>query len=152
MLAFGGHLTVSNVANYLSANLDNFLIGKFIGADGLGIYGKAYQLFFMPIRYFKDPLQNTAMPALISLSNQPDRFRNYYKRFIDLLATLTIPTALYCLVEADFIIRFFLGPQWGEAIPVFRIFALAAIIFPLTGTQSLVLVSPGKSVFCGGGL
>ena len=37
MLAFGGHLTVSNVANYLSGNLDNLLIGKFIGADGLGI-------------------------------------------------------------------------------------------------------------------
>jgi len=145
MLTFGGDLTVSNVSNYIASNMDNILIGRFLGADALGIYTKAYQLFLLPVKQIKDPLQNTALPALSTLVNQPDRYRRYYQRFLDMLASLTIPLSTYCFIEADFIVLFFLGDQWGEAVPVFRIFAILALIYPLAGTQTLVMVSLGES-------
>jgi len=145
LLAFGGHLTLSNVANYFATNLDNVIVCTYMGVEALGLYDKAYQLFLLPIRQLKETLQNTILPALSSLNTQPERYRKYYQRFLDLLATLTIPIALYCLVEADFIVHIFLGEQWTGAIPVFRVFAMAGLIYPLTGTIGLVLVSLGKT-------
>jgi O-antigen/teichoic acid export membrane protein len=145
MLTFGGHLTVTNIANYLASNMDNVLIGKFIGADGLGLYSRAYQLFMMPITYIRAPIANTILPGLCSLRNQPDRFANYYLKAVSILGTVTIPLSLYCVVEADFLIRTFLGERWLDAVPVFRMLAIAAVIHPLNGMQPLLLMSMGHS-------
>lgn len=145
MLTFGGHLTVTNVANYLTLNMDSVLIGRFIGADGLGLYSRAHQIFLLPVRQIKDPLQNTALPALCAIADQPERYREYYRRFLDLLASLMTPASLYCFIEAEFLVRTLLGPQWSAATQVFRIFALCALILPVGTVPGLVLVSLGKS-------
>jgi O-antigen/teichoic acid export membrane protein len=146
MLKFGGHLTVSNIANYLSSNMDNVLIGRYIGAGALGLYARAYQLFMMPITYIRGPIVNVTLPVLCSLRNQPERFLTYYQRIVDILSTITIPMSLYCVAESDFLIKSFLGPQWIAAVPAFRILALAAVMYPLNGMQALVTMSMGFSV------
>jgi PST family polysaccharide transporter len=145
MLKFGGHLASFNFVNYFSRNADNILVGKFIGADALGLYAKAYQLFMLPISQIRGPLNQVAMPVLSSLQNQPERYERYYQRLIDIMATLSIPMTLYCMIEADFLIGVLLGRQWVGAIPVFRILAVAALITPVAGTRGLVLISHGFS-------
>lgn len=143
MLKFGGHLTGFNLINYFSRNADNMLIGKFIGADALGLYARAYQLFMMPISQIRAPLDQVAMPVLSSLRNQPERYAKYYQRLLDIMATLTMPLTMYCAIEADFLIRLLLGNQWLGAVPVFRILAIAGLIQAIAGTRGLVLVSCG---------
>ena len=145
MLKFGGHLTGFNFINYFSRNADNILIGRFIGAEALGLYNKAYQLFMLPITQVRMPLSNVAMPVLSSLKEQPERYIKYYIRLVDILATLSIPIALYCLVEADFIISVVLGPLWMEVVPVFRVLAIAGIFQSVTTTTGLVQMSCGES-------
>lgn len=145
MLKFGGHLTGFNFINYFSRNTDNILIGKFIGADALGLYARAYQLFMMPISQIKAPLDQVAMPVLSSLRNQPERYSKYYQRLLDIMASLTMPLTMYCAIEADFLIKLLLGHQWVGAVPVFRILAIAGMIQAIAGTRGLVLVSCGFS-------
>ncbi|MFC1761548.1 lipopolysaccharide biosynthesis protein [Planctomycetota bacterium] len=145
MLNFGGHVTGANIVNYLSLNVDNVLIGKFLGASALGLYARAYQLFMLPITQIKAPLLQLAMPVLASLKHQRERYTRYYQYIVRLLATMTMPVAFYCIVEAEFLIRLLLGDQWLEAIAVFRILAVAGIIRPVTGTWGLVTVSCGFS-------
>ena len=145
MLKFGGHLTGFNFINYFARNADNILIGKFIGADGLGIYAKAYQLFMMPITQVRGPLAQVAMPVLSSLKSTPMRYVKYYKNIVDTLATLMIPFAFYCALEADFLINFILGEQWLAAVPVFRVLAIGGVVISIAGTRGLVLMSHGYS-------
>ena len=145
MLKFGGHLTGFNFVNYFSRNADSILIGRFIGADALGLYARAYQLFMLPISQIKGPLDQVAMPVLSSLRNQPDRYVKYYQRLLDIMASLTIPLTMYCIVEADFLIRLLLGPKWLGAVSVFRILAIAGLIQPLFATAGLVQISHGYS-------
>lgn len=145
MLKFGGHLTGFNFINYFSRNADNILIGRFIGADALGLYAKAYQLFTMPINQIRGPLTQVAIPVLSSLKNQPERYVKYYQRLLDILASLTIPLTIYCTLEADFMIQILLGSQWVGAVPVFRILAIAGLVQAIASTRGLVLVSCGFS-------
>jgi len=145
MLKFGGHLTGFNFINYFSRNADNILIGRFIGADALGLYDKAYKLFMMPISQIRVPLNQVAMPVLSSLKNQPERYVKYYQRLVDILASLTIPLTIYCSLEADFLIRLLLGPQWVGAVSVFRILAIAGLVQAIASTRGLVLISHGFS-------
>lgn len=145
MLKFGGNVSGANMANYFSSNADNMLIGKFLGADSLGLYAKAYQLLMLPIAQIRGPLQQVALPVLSSLHNQPERYVRYFKRISEALAVTALPIAVYCIIEADFIIRTFLGSQWLSAVPIFRVLSISGIIRAVTCTWGLVPLSCGHA-------
>lgn len=145
MLKFGGHLTGFNFVNYFSRNADNILVGKFLGADALGLYAKAYQLFMLPIGQIAVPMSQVAIPILSSLRSQPERYVNYYRRLLDIMASLAMPATAYCAIEAEFLIEVLLGPEWMGVVPVFRILAVAGLIQAIAGTRGLVLLSCGFS-------
>lgn len=143
MLKFGSQLTAFDFMNYFSRNFDNILIGRYISAEALGLYARAYQLFMMPITQIRRPLNQVALPVLSSLRDQPDRYIKYYQRLIDMLATATIPLTLYCIIEAEFLVKILLGGQWSAVVPLFQILAIAGLIQAVAGTMGLVLVSCG---------
>lgn len=145
MLRFGGHLTGANFVGYLSRNADNILIGRFIGVDALGVYGRAYSLFMMPISQIRAPITSVAMPALSSLKTDPPRYLKCYRAIIEIMATCAIPLCVYSVVEGEFIVRLLLGEQWMGAVPVFRILAVAGVVQSISGTRGLVLLSHGFS-------
>ncbi len=145
MLVFGGHITGFEFVNYFARNADNLLIGKFIGADALGIYSKAYQLFLMPVQQIRGPILQVAMPVLSSLRNIPKRYVLYYKNILDILATIIIPIAAYSALEAHLIVSVFLGEQWLAVVPVYRILAICGIVMTVAGTKGAVMMSYGYS-------
>ena len=48
MLRFGGTITLNGLIVYVAYNLEKVLLGRYWGADAVGIYGRAYQLVTMP--------------------------------------------------------------------------------------------------------
>ena len=145
MLLFGGHLTAFDFVNYFARTADNILVGRFLGADALGLYSRAYSLFMLPISQIRGPVAQVGMPALSALREQPERFRRYYSRVLDLMAVLTVPLGVYCALEADFVVRVLLGSQWMGLVGTFRILAIVGIIQPAASTVGLVLVSQGHA-------
>lgn len=145
MLRFGGNLTGFDFFNYFARNADNALVGKFLGADALGLYARAYNLFMMPISQIRGPLTGVAFPVLSSLQNQPDRYRTYYRHLLDIIASTTIPLTVYCIIEAEFIIQTLLGSQWLGAVPVFRLLAVAGLFQAAVGTTGVVMMSSGQT-------
>lgn len=128
MFAFGGHIAAFNFVNYFSRNLDNILIGRYIGADALGLYSRAYSLFMLPFSKVRGPMTEVAMPALSRLREQPKRFVAYFRRYLDLVATVIVPIVAYSILEADFVIGTLLGDQWLDAVPIFKILAVAGLV------------------------
>ena len=48
LIRFGGGLTLNSLIAYVAYNFEKVLLGRFWGADALGIYGRAYQLINIP--------------------------------------------------------------------------------------------------------
>lgn len=145
MMKFGGHLTVGNLLSYLARNLDGILIGRMFGAVPLGLYNKAYHLLMQPISQIRLPLIHLALPVLSSLKNEPERYRNYFRKLLDISMSLAVPVAIYCFIESEFVIRLVLGPQWLEATQVFRILAIGGIFVSASFLPGLALLSHGFS-------
>ena len=145
MLRFGGDVTLFSFINYFGENSDYMLLGKFAGADALGLYTRAYQLFFLPVTQMRIPMSAVAMPALSALRTDPQRYARFYRRFLEVLGLLTVPIAVYCLLEADFIIRVLLGAQWMGVVPIFQLLAIAGVVQAVASTRGLVLTSCGLS-------
>ncbi len=145
MMMFGGHLTIGHLLAYLARNLDGILIGRIYGAAPLGLYNKAYHLLMQPLSQIRLPLTHLALPVLSSLKKEPERYRNYFKKLLDLSISVALPVTVYCFMDGEFVIRFILGPQWLEATEVFQILAIGGIFVSASFLPGLALLSHGHS-------
>lgn len=145
MLRFGANLTGFNILNYFARNLDNVLIGRVWGAGALGLYAKAYGLLTLPIAQINASVSAVAIPALSRLQNEPDRYRSYYCKTINLIAYLTTPLTLGLAVLSDEVIRLVFGTQWLGASRIFMILAIAAVGQPIANTCGWVFTSLGQT-------
>lgn len=128
MVKFGGNLTGFNVLAYLAQNFDSLLIGEFLGAAPLGVYSKAYNLLMMPIRQITSPMGAVARPALCRLQHEPERYRRFFLKALELVSFGSMPLVAWVFVSSDDLIRIVLGPQWDGAVPVFKCLAPAAFM------------------------
>lgn len=128
MIKYGSALTGTNVLTFINRQFDNVLIGKVSGAGPLGMYAKAYGLLYQPIKQISAPLSYVAVTALSRLQNEPDRFRNYFRKGNQGLMFVGMPVVGACFVATEAIIAVMLGEQWGDAVPIFRYLAPAALV------------------------
>ncbi|WP_162054845.1 lipopolysaccharide biosynthesis protein [Pontibacter pamirensis] len=142
---FGAGITGFDLINYFSRNMDNVLIGKYIGSVALGLYTKAYQLLLLPITQLRNPLNSVALPALSTLQNDREKYKSYYKRFLFILAFFSMPAVVFMAVFSEELILIVLGDQWIAASSIFQILALAAFIQPTLGTIGLVMITTGDT-------
>ncbi|MFV2070967.1 MAG: lipopolysaccharide biosynthesis protein, partial [Pirellulales bacterium] len=144
LVAFGGNLTASNVLNYVAGQIDKLLVGRFCGAEPLGVYSKAAQLLVMPVRQITAPVSSVAIPMLSRLQYEPERFRDFYRHGIQLLVTVEMPVVVFSFVVADKLVLLLLGPQWSEAVGIFRILAPAAFLMTFNAATLWVYTSLGQ--------
>ena len=145
MVAFGSNLTGFNILQYFSRNLDNILIGRYWGAQQLGLYSKAYQLLYLPIQQINGPISAVALPALSRLQNEPERYRAYYYKAILLIVTLGMPLVGLLFVSADKAILTLLGPKWMDTVSIFRVLAVASFVGTFNVATGWAFISLGRT-------
>ena len=145
LLFFGRDMTLTQLLLSVSAQLDSLLIGRFAGADVLGLYRQAANLMRAPIERLNAPIVTVSQPGLSILQFEPARYRRYYQRILFVVGLLTIPLGVFTAIYAREIVLVALGPKWLGATVFLRIFGLMASIRPAMATTGMVLVTCGKS-------
>jgi PST family polysaccharide transporter len=145
MLSFGGHVTGYSVVNYLSKNLDNLLIGKFWGAQSLGLFTRAGQLVTLPAEQIDEPLSNVSIPVLSRLNDSDERYRRAYLRMLELVMLITMPVVTVVIVSSDHIVRLVLGSQWTGAGRIVFFLGIAALFQPILNTAGWLFLSQGRA-------
>ncbi len=144
-LKFGGNLAGFNILNYLQRNVDNLIVGKMAGPAQLGLYGKAYQLLMLPVNQISSPMSNVAVPALSRLQKEPDRYRSYYRKAIEMITCVSMPIVVMLFVVADLLVITLLGKGWGDASVIFRWLVPAAFIGTFNVATGWVYTSLGRT-------
>ena len=135
MIHFGGALTLNGVIGYIALNADKVLIGRFLGVDALGIYGRAFQLVNTPTENLNSAVGEVAFAALSRLQNDPARLRSYFLKIFSFILGLTLPITIACALFADDIVLVVLGPKWQASTEIVRLLAptiaVTAVINPM---------------------
>lgn len=143
MMHFGGTLTLNGLLAYCAYNLDKVLLGRFWGADALGIYGRAYQLVNIPTSNLNSAAGEVAFSALSRIQDDPPRFRNYFLKGYSLVLAITIPITIACMIFAGDIVRVILGPKWAGATPILRLLAPTILVFSIINPVGWLMTSLG---------
>jgi PST family polysaccharide transporter len=146
MLHFGGTYTLNSLVVYLAYNFEKMLLGRFWGADALGIYGRAYQLINIPTDNLNSAVGAVAFSALSRLQDDPVRLRNYFLGGYSMVMALTLPTTIFCALFADDIIMVVLGPKWMAASEIFRLLTPTVLIFGIINPLGWLLPAIGLQV------
>lgn len=124
IFTFSAFQFLFNFINYFARNLDNLLIGKFIGPVALGYYDKSYQLMLLPVHNLTHVITPVLHPVLSEFQNEKNKIYDSYVIVVKLLALIGFPLSVFLWFSANEIIEILFGNQWELSIPVFKILAL----------------------------
>jgi O-antigen/teichoic acid export membrane protein len=143
LLRFGGAFTLINLIAYVGYNLEKVLLGRFWGADALGLYGRAYQLVNLPTENINSTFWGVAFSGLSRVREDPPRFKSYFLRGYSLVLGITIPITIVAALLAKDLILVLLGPKWYDVVDIFRLLAPTILIFALINPLAWLTFSLG---------
>jgi O-antigen/teichoic acid export membrane protein len=146
LLRFGSTITLNGLIVYLAYNFEKVLLGRFWGANALGIYGRAYQLVNIPVQNVNSAIGSVAFSALSRLQNDGARLKRYFLTGYALLLTVTMPITIFCLLFANDIVIVVLGSQWIEAASILRLLSPTILVFGVINPLSWLLLTLGLQV------
>ncbi len=145
MLHFGGLATCNSFVVFLAWNTEKLLLGRFWGADALGLYGRAYQLVTLPVQQLNTAVTGVAFPTLSRIQHDAERLARSFLRGYSLLISLTVPITITSALFAEEVVSIVLGAKWMEAAPIFRALAPVALVFAVANPLSWLVMSTGRA-------
>jgi PST family polysaccharide transporter len=127
LLSFGFGHSMAQVGQLLSQQGDNLVVGRWLGAAALGVYGRAYNLMVMPATAFGRIVNRVLFPVMAQVQDERDRLANAYERSLAIVALLSLPLSAYLWVVAPELIPIVLGPAWGAVVLPFRLFTVSLL-------------------------
>jgi PST family polysaccharide transporter len=144
LLRFGVNLTAGNIIYTVVRGTDALLIGRWYGANSLGLYNRASGLLMRPLEQFLAPINAVFIPALSRLQNQAERYRAMFLRLYEVVGLVGFTFSGFFLALSHPLTVVLLGAKWEKSADIFAGFTLAAIYFPMGAAASWLFVSQGR--------
>jgi len=142
---FSAPLTGYQILNFASRNLDDILIGRYLGATALGYYAMAYRVMMYPLQKVSGVVGRVAFPAFSSLQEDLPRMRRSYLMSVQFIALITFPMMAAVMVVAPEMTNVLFGPGWGPVAPLVIVLALAGMAGSIGTTVGSLFLARGRS-------
>lgn len=140
---FGGFQLGAQLVNFLSANADYFVIGRFLGEEALGIYRIAYELVIMPLARINPIVTQVVLPGFAKLKDV-DRIRRAYLEVIRFLSRITLPCLFGLWAIAPLFVEVAYDARYQSAAELVRILTLVSIFKTLCNPIGVAMTAIGR--------
>lgn len=141
-----------NLTCYFSRNLDKLMVGRVNGMAQLGYYEKSYRLMLLPVQNITYVIAPVLHPILSDYQRDLPKIAGASLKIVRLLAFIGFPLSVCLFFTSRELILLVFGPQWTEAVPIFRIFAISVgfqMVYTVQGPIFLSANAP-KTMFWAG--
>lgn len=121
--------------NYFSRNLDNMLVGRFLGSNQLGYYDKAYKLTGYPMSAFSSVIGSVIQPYMAEHKDDPGVIFDCFMQVEKLLSLIGVAIAAVFFCASGEIVDVLYGPDWGPSVPAFAVLSIS-VYFQMMGNPS----------------
>ncbi len=124
LLSFSAYQFGFNFINYFSRNLDNILVGKYLGAIALGTYDKAYQIMRYPLMLLTFAMTPAIQPVIRKYAGDKVKVEAIHRDFTFKLSLVGAAVGLGVFLLSDWIVQVMLGAQWVGVAPIIQVLAI----------------------------
>lgn len=127
MLHFGKFVLLSSIVWFLKMNLDNLLVGKYLGATMLGFYAVAFNIANFGADYFGAQIYRVTYPAYSKLEGNLENMQSAFLKIFKYISLFAIPLGLGIFLLGGDFLNFVYGQKWTGAVGVLKVLAWAGI-------------------------
>lgn len=144
IFSFGVFTSGTGIFNYLTNNIDYLLIGKFLGAQQLGLYTLGYNVTYVVRGQIMKVVNSVFYPVYSKLQDDLVAVKKYYFKVIKYNCVVIYPIMVGIIMLAEPLVIYGLGKKWEEAIIPMQLMAAAGLVHLLTSSNTVLLRGLGK--------
>ena len=134
-----------SLINYFSRNLDNLLIGRFIGETQLGYYNRSYQLMQYPTQNLTHAITPILHPILSIYENEKEVIYEKYIKILRVLSIIGVFVTVYIHFASSEITLMIFGDQWQGSVRSLQLLSLSIWSQMLTSSSGSIFQSLNKT-------
>lgn len=146
VISFGKNMLGVDLLGRLRANIDYLLIGRFMGAEALGIYYFAFNAGFGISLSMMSFIMSSLFPHLCQVRNDYEHFKRRYIDSIKMLALIFVPIVFLQSSLAPFYVPIVFGDKWTPAIPILIVICLSALPHAFWWASSMALNALDRTI------
>ena len=144
LLSYGIKIVGVDLLGILLLNLDYLLVGRYLGAENLGVYTLAFRMPDLLILQFARILSVVIFPIYTRMRDVPGSLTKGFSMTTRYVSLITVPLGIgLALVAHPFVIVFF-TEKWEAAVPVVRAIAIYAMLLSLAYNAGSVYKAEGR--------
>ncbi|MFJ5964403.1 teichuronic acid biosynthesis protein TuaB [Bacillus sp. NPDC093026] len=143
--SFGAFQLASRLVNRAGSNIDMILIGRFLGAEALGIYSLAYQIVTIPVLKINPIVTRVAFPVFSKSQRDHSVLREGFLSMTNMLALISFPLLIGLVAVSDSFIEVVFGERWLVAVPVLNILCIVGLLRVLMNPNGSILLAKGRA-------
>lgn len=143
-LIFGRSAAGYSLLQYTYRNLDNLLVGRFLGAEALGIYGAAYQIALSPQEVIVTMVNRAAYPVYARIQSNTTLLVETFFKTTKYLLLILGPVTAAIFVVGRYVIPLIGHGKWNAAIPLVSLLTAAALVRGLASAFPALFTAVGK--------
>lgn len=145
VFGYSSYTFLFNFINYFSRNLDNILIGKYMGTFSLGVYDRAYKLMVYPMSILTHVITPVLHPVLARYQEDKERIYFEYIKIVKILANLGVLVSVILFFSGREIILILYGKNWENVITIFKILSISTAIQIVLSSSGTIFLASGRS-------
>jgi PST family polysaccharide transporter len=145
MSGFGLPVMGNRLLNYLNRQLDQLLVGRFLGKVALGFYFNASKLQTLATSMLVGSFAQVALPAMSRLQDDRPRFQRAYAKACRYTVLIAFPVFAGMSILAEELIVVVLGPQWQPSAPALRVLALVGLVHAIQYVNGSAMMALGRA-------
>lgn len=144
VLRFGLNILGGNALHYVMRNLDNVLIGRFLGPAALAFYALSYRAMLLGVQNITRTVNRVALPYYSRLQDDQAALRSGFLRATRLVSLAAFPLMTSVALAAPEAVPLAFGRSWGPAVVPMQVLAVTGLRQSVTSLLSPVLTATGK--------
>lgn len=149
MIEFGRYKGATSVVDRAYDSLPPMILGSVLPPAVVGNYSRAVTISGLADRLVLSSVFSVSFPALAAGVRGGLDLRKSYLRALSFITVIYWPALLMVAILADPIVRFALGGNWDDVVPIARLMTLASVFwFPVVLTSPLLIaLGANRSAF-----
>ena len=145
MFGFSASVAGDTMLTYWARNLDNLLIGKFVGGDALGLYTKAYSIMMLPIKNISQVINNVLFPSFSSIKQDTTKLKTVHLRILSAILLIVLPICCIIWLSAYELVYILFGINWLDMVPLVQILTFLGISQSMLKINGALYLALGKA-------
>lgn len=145
MMKIGFFQTGTQIVDYMAAQLDVFLMGKFLGMEALGVYSLSKEILVKLFSVINGIANKLLLPVLAKTQKDINTLKKNYLISIHLLTFVTFPLLIAIGVFSGSIVGILYGDQYTEAAPIIALLSVAYLFSAVSNPIGSLTVALGRT-------